>query len=251
MRHTLRLLLGISSMTIGLAAPALAQPRTAAPRVFVGISGGSQTTTSEFADRFDFELYRETGTTRVTYPIDGGFLFDAGVGVRLWKGLGAGLSISRFARDGVAHTSTSLPHPFFLEQPRQIEDDAEGLRHEEVGVHIQAHYTVPITPRVQLTLMAGPTVLSVNQMMVNDVNYSEEYPYDTATFTGVDTTEVTASATGFNAGIDLRWLFTRNVGVGVLARVARATVELEPASGRTVSVDAGGAQFAAGIRFAF
>jgi hypothetical protein len=64
--------------------------------------------------------------------------------------------------------------------------------------------------------------VQINQTLVIDVNYTQAYPYDIATFEGVDSRRVTGSAAGFNVGADLSWLFTRNVGAGVLVRLTRA-----------------------------
>jgi Outer membrane protein beta-barrel domain len=236
-------------------APGAATVRSApgAPRVWIGANAGYQASTTEFDDSFTFTIYQETGTTRVTYPIDAGFAFDVGGGVRLWRGLGAGIAVSRFTRDGTVSTTSSVPHPLFLAQNRQVEGDADAIRREETGIHIQAQYTIPLSRTLQLTLMGGPSVLQVNQAVVTNVNYSQEYPYDTATLSGVDSTRIKDSATGFNAGADLRWMLSRSFGIGGVVRFSRATIDLEvntPAN-RTISVDAGGVYLGAGVRFAF
>ena len=242
------------------ATPAAAQGRTRPARpaaqtpskAWIGVNAGAQTTTTEFDDRFDFTAYQETATTRVAYPVETGFLFDAGGGVRLWRALGAGLAVSRFAVDGSATTSTSLPHPFFLEEPRQVDGDADGIRREETGIHLQAQLAIPISRTVGLLLAGGPSILGVNQTLVNSVKYSEEYPYDVATFTGVETRDASGSAAGFNAGVDVRWRISRNVAIGGLIRVTRAQVELDASDGRpAVTVDAGGVHVGAGLRFVF
>jgi hypothetical protein len=246
MLNTLRTLT-LACAVLALSTAAAAQPP---PRYWFGLSGGYQPTTTEFDDRFTFDLYRETATTSVTYPVDAGFVFDAGGGVRLWHGLGAGLAVSRFVLDGMVSTTTTLPHPFFLQQNREVTGDADGLSRDETGIHVQAQYHAPIG-KLHLILMGGPSFFRVNQTMVTDVNYSEEYPYDTATFTGVDSRSVEGSATGFNAGLDARWMFSRTIGVGALLRFTRATIDLETPGNRTIPVDAGGTQFGVGVRFAF
>jgi Outer membrane protein beta-barrel domain len=229
------------------------RPAPALPRVWIGADAGDQASTTEFDDSFTFTIYQETGSTRVTYPIDAGFAFNVGGGVRLWRGLGAGIAVSRFTRDGTVSGTSSVPHPLFLGQNRQVEGDADGIRREETGIHIQAQYTIPLSRTLQLTLMGGPSVLQVNQAVVTNVNYSQEYPYDTATLSGVDSTRIKDSATGFNAGADLRWMLSQSFGIGGVVRFSRATIDLEvdtPAH-RTISVDAGGAYLGAGIRFTF
>lgn len=235
-------------VVVTCAGSAAAQDR---PRGFIGINGGYQASTTEFDDNFTFTAHQETGTTRVSYPIDAGPAFDAGGGIRLWRGLGVGVAVSRFTIDSTVSATSSIPHPFFLRQNREVSGEAEGIRREETGIHVQAQYSVPLGRRLQLTLMAGPSLLQVSQAVVIDVNYTEEYPYDTAAFSGVDSTRKKGSKVGFNAGADVRWMFTRNIGLGVMARFTRATVDLDPVDDRTITVDAGGAQVGVGLRVGF
>jgi opacity protein-like surface antigen len=235
-------------VVVTCAGSAAAQDR---PRGFIGLNGGYQASTTEFDDNFTFTAHQETGTTRVSYPIDAGPAFDAGAGIRVWRRLGVGVAVSRFTIDSTVSATSSIPHPFFLRQNREVSGEADGIRREETGIHVQAQYSVPLGRRLQLTLMAGPSLLQVSQAVVIDVNYTEEYPYDTASFSGVDSTRKKGSKAGFNAGADVRWMFTRNIGVGMMARFARATVDLDPVDDRTITVDAGGAQVGVGLRVGF
>ena len=74
---------------------------------------------------------------------------------------------------------------------------------------------------------------------------------DTAAFKSATTKDATASATGYNAGADVYWMFSRNAGVGGLVQIARARVKAPTGDGRTVSIDAGGVQAGGGLRFVF
>jgi opacity protein-like surface antigen len=243
------------------AAPAAAQtkPRSvfrlapAPARVSIAINGGYQATTTTFDDSYSSQAFQETMTTRVNYPIDAGFAFDVGGGVRFWRGLGVGLAVSRFSRNGGGSVSSSIPHPLYLAQPRQVTGEPDGIKRKETGIHVQAQYTITPSGNLQLALMAGPSFLHVNQAVVSDVSYSQEYPFDTATFTGVDSQRVKGSATGFNAGVDVRWMFSRWVGVGAGVRFTGATTDLDATTPqtRTISVDAGGTQVGVGVRLAF
>jgi hypothetical protein len=145
---------------------------------------------------------------------------------------------------------TSLPHPFFLEQHRTVAGDATAVRREETGIHLQAQYDVPLGRRLYLTLAGGPSLLRIAQTFVIDVNYTEQYPYDEAVFSGADSSGSDGSAVGFNVGADVRWMFTRGVGAGAFVRFTRGQVDLET-GGRTIGVDAGGAQAGGGVRFVF
>jgi hypothetical protein len=229
------------------AIPAAAQPL---PRFTISVNGGYQPSSTSFDDRFTFDLNRETASVDTDYSVDAGPLFDAGVGFRIWKGLGAGIAISRFSVDSAGQAEATLPHPLFFQRNRQISGETTGITREETGIHIQAQYHLPPFGRVYVTLAGGPSVLDIQQSIVTDVNYTEEFPYDTATYVGVDSQRVSGTATGFNAGADVRWMFTRNVGVGGLVRYTRATVDLTR-NNRTVTVDAGGMQVGGGVRLAF
>jgi len=231
------------------ATPAFSQ--AGEPRFGFALSGGYQPSTTDFDDSFTFDLNRETGTTRTSYPIDAGVFFDVALSERIWRGLAIGLAYSRFEVKGNVSATSSLPHPFFLNQNREVSGEADGMTRTESGVHLSAQYQIPIGSRFYVTVMGGPSFISVNQSVVIDVNYTEEYPYDTATFASVDSSRKSGDEIGFNAGLDVRWMFTRNLGIGALGRVTKATIDLKDTGDRTISVDAGGTQFGAGIRVAF
>src|SRR5262245_38216098 len=88
-------------------------------RVHVSVNGAFQSASNDFSDRFEFERNVETGSTAADYRVGGGLLFDGGGGVRLWKQLGAGVSVSIFNRTDAAATTTRSPHPFFFERLRE------------------------------------------------------------------------------------------------------------------------------------
>jgi len=77
------------------------------------------------------------------------------------------------------------------------------------------------------------------------------YPYDTAAFGGAVTKSTKASAAGFNAGIDVTWLFAESVGIGGIVRYTRADVDLAAVEGRSITMKAGGLQGGVGIRVLF
>jgi hypothetical protein len=247
MRH--RSALPVLAIVCGCLAPAPIAAQSL-PRFSVAVNGGYQPSTTTFDDRFTFDLNRETATTDVSYPVEAGALFDAGVGVRLWKGVGIGAAVSRFSVDGTVDASATLPHPLFFQRNREVSGESGGLERSETAVHIQALYQLPLSGRLQVVLSGGPSIVDIKQSLVTGVNYTEEFPYDTATFVGVDSRQIAGTAPGFNVGADLRWLFSRSVGVGGLVRFTRATVDLT-VDNRTIQVDAGGAQVAAGLRLAF
>lgn len=229
----------------GSARPAVAQSRTWQDRVWFSVNGGVQRANNSFPDTFDVPLYAETERVSIDYPVTGGALIAARGGYRVWKRLTLGLGVTRQSRRSNAAVDARIPHPFFDNQPRQIQGTTPATR-TEVGAHVLIGWMMPLTDRFRVIVTAGPSVLRVSQTLVTGLEFSETYPYDTAAFKSATTTNATTTATGFNAGADLLWMFSRHVGGGGLVQVtwARATV-------RTVSVAAGGAQVGAGLRLVF
>jgi hypothetical protein len=255
MRRLITVLLAAALIICAGAATAFAQgrkplPRNREPRVRAMINGGYQPSTSSFDDSFTFTLYQETGTTETSYSIDGGAIFEGGAAVRVWKSLALGGVISHFTVDATASVTSSVPHPFFLQRYREVSGEPEGLRREETAIHFQAQYQLRPARQLHVILFGGPSLIDVKQTIVIDVNYAEEFPYDTITFTGVDSKRGTGTAVGFNAGVDFQWMFNPNLGAGALVRITKATADLS-VDNRIIQVDAGGAQIAAGIRLSF
>jgi hypothetical protein len=127
----------------------------------------------------------------------------------------------------------------------------KGIVHAETGVHLQLQYLVPASGHLRFVLAAGPSWTTVEHEVVNNLTVVESYPYDAAAFGGAVTKLSNASAVGFNAGIDVTWMFTRSAGVGGLIRYTRADVDLDAGDRRTLAMKAGGVQGGIGIRLAF
>jgi hypothetical protein len=234
-----------------LACPALASAQVSDARVRIGVSGGIQTSGNAVSQSFTVQKNVEAETITAQTPLDQAPLFDVGGWVRLAGRFGAGVSFSRLTRTADAAISASIPHPFYYQQPRAISGTQPGLREDENAVHVDAFGLAASTDRLELTVFGGVTVFNAKQDLVTDVTYSESYPYDTATFTRAIVARQSLSKTGYNAGADVTWTFSERVGVGGLFRFSRASANDSVSSTNQVSVDLGGAQAAAGIRFRF
>ncbi len=221
------------------------------PRFVVGVSGGVQGGAPTVSDHFEFERNVETATVDVRYPTKVQALIDAGIGVRLWKRLGVGVAVANATRSGSAQVDAQIPHPLAFSQLRAIEGRQSGIDTTETDVHVQVLYAVQASPRITLTLSAGPSIVRLEQELVDGVTYDETYPFDVATFRSAQSRRAKASAAGFNAGADLRWMFSRSIGLGGLVRFSRATVDLTTSDNRTLAVRAGGVQGGVGIRVVF
>jgi hypothetical protein len=163
--------------------------------------------------------------------------------------LTAGVVVSAFSDTGDATVQASLPHPFFDNTPRHVEGTA-GAKRQELSVSPTIGWLLPLSPRVQLALNAGPAVMTVTQQFVTGVQFAQTYPYDTATFTSADLTESSKTAVGIYVGADVAWMFSEHAGIGGVVQFARASID-QKIGDRTVSIDAGGAQAGGGVRFVF
>jgi hypothetical protein len=230
--------------------PAAAQDRLWTERIWISVSGGVQLAGSGFDDSFELPLHTETERVNVDYPMKSGPVIDARGGYRVWRRFTVGAGVTRYSQRADARVEAQLPHPFFDNQFRDVEGTTSTLR-AETTAHVLLGWMLPLSDRMRLVLTAGPSFMNVEQTLVTDVNYSETYPYDSAEFTGASTRRSSRSATGFNAGADLTWMFSRRVGAGALAQITRARARLSPGEGRSITVDAGGVQFAGGLRLFF
>jgi len=252
MRGATLLALGVCFVAAG---PAFGQQKPASPpRVIVSVNALYRTTARTLSDSVTFSTPfsagRELATASSTYGIPAGVMFDGEGVVRLWKGLGAGVAVSAFSSHADFNITAQMPHPFFFNQMRTIEG-AVNARHAETTVNVLATYYIPLAPRFNVVVSAGPSWFSVEQKLVRSVTAIELYPFDTAQFGTADLQVFNTTAWGFNAGADISWMVTRNFGVGGLLRFAQATVEMTPTGRAAVKMDVGGFHAGGGARFSF
>lgn len=219
------------------------------PRWFLGANGLFQVGSNTLTEQFEFQEFVETGTIESTYEAGSALGLDGSLGVRVWRNVGVGVAVSTYAPEKGGEVTARIPHPFHFDQHREVSGEA-GLSRKETAIHASLLYIVPAGERFQVILGAGPTFFQAEQSFVNDVLYSQEYPFDTATFNGVDVDNESASGIGFNASLDVAWRFSRSFGAGALVRYTQATVPFTPGD-RTVDVEVGGVQAGLGFRVIF
>lgn len=219
-------------------------------RVFVAVNAGVQAGMSSSTQKDTLTISAEQGSDTVVYPLKSATMFDVGGGVRVWKRLAVGVAVSRYDKAVAATVDASIPHPFFFGRSRSISGSTDPLTHQETGVHLDAMWMVPVARKLGVAVFGGPTYFSVSQDIVQAVRYTEAYPYDTATFTGVTVAKQTKSKVGFNAGADVTYMLSKVVGVGGVIRFSRATVDFGGA-GSALPVDVGGVQAGGGLRLRF
>lgn len=233
-------------------APRPTTPRTAGPpRGFVSVNAAAQAAAADLTDTMVFQANAEAGTIEARYPSAAALLLDGSIGFRFARRLGIAIGGSQASSSGNADITASVPHPLYDNQDRIVEGSAGDISRTETAAHLQLFYEIPTTNRWRVRLFAGPTYMNVEQELVREVTVDETYPYDTATFRSAVTGRAKGSGVGFNAGADVAWMFARRVGAGLLLRYTRASVDLNAPDARSVSLDGGGLQAGAGLRFLF
>ena len=244
---------------LAIARPADAQTRPPAPRpapptdhVFVSIDGTYQAATKDFNDGASFPVYAETATFTTAYQVKPGPSFNIAGSALVMRGLAVGIAVSRYSRETPVAVSASIPHPFFFNRARSLSADVTGMFREERAVHVQVRALLPVqSRRLQAAVFGGPSFFTVTQDVLNQVGYTEAYPYDSVTAANGQSANVSVSKTGFNAGADIGFFFARHVGVGGVAQYSGTTVKLDSAGGDTVDAKVGGFQVGGGLRLRF
>ena len=239
-------------------APSPTQPKPAPlkPKVpkqyrgFLSLSGGIQWAAGTLSDQFTYDVNVETATTSVEYDSTTAPLLDVGAGWRFWKTTGIAVGLSYSSVKSSAQTESEIPHPFFDDRPRVVSGEAENLHRIETDVHVQLFW-LREHRKWRTRVLGGLTHFTVKQDVVTSINVVETYPYDTAEFHSASRERASGSGIGFNVGVDVAWMFTRQFGWGGAVRYTRGTTDLNVTGNRSVSTDAGGVQAVTGVRIAF
>jgi hypothetical protein len=250
----------ISALVVAAACAGLAageaHAQTRPPRVLIDANVAMPSSASDFSDAFTYKhpysanIPGEEASVETRFKIPRAALFEGGVLVRVYRNVSAGVGFYQTSNTNDLTIGARIPHPFFVGRHRQVEGTTP-VRHEQSGIHMNAAYVVPATRRLYVAVSGGPTYFTVTQRVVKSVAITEAYPFDAATFAGADVEPVKSSGWGFNGGVDVGWMFTRNIGVGGLLRYSRATLSLAPSNRDPLDIVVGGLHAGAGARVAF
>ncbi len=245
------------AITLSLFAAALlsavarpAQAQALSERVVISVSGASVTGTSEITSTVAFTANAEKGSYSYRFPVKPKPFGEVSARIRLIKNFGVSVGYTSVSANGTAEITGQIPHPFFFNQLRPITGQA-SLEHTETAVHVRATLSSAPGKKLQFSVSAGPTFFSVKQGLVDSVSWTDSYPYDTATFASAATKQVSQSATGFGAGADVAYYFSKHLGIGASASVAKATVSGTASDNSVVSIDVGGTSLGFGVRLRF
>lgn len=228
-----------------------AYAQTSGPRVFIAAGAGVQSPASAFSEQWRVPLHAEEASFETRYAGADRTAFDVGGGVRVWRNIWMGAAFGHTASRAGADVSASLPHPFRFDESRSVQGRRDGLDRRERALHVDVMLRHRVSRRLQVHVFAGPTMLSAAQDIIDDVAYEEEYPYDSATFTGVTPANVSVSTTTIGVGGGVTAQIYRALSLGVQVRHAAASVNFETPRGRRIGAKAGGTRATIGAVFEF
>jgi hypothetical protein len=218
-------------------------------QVFISLNALYQVTSNDFDDTTTIRVNAENGRLDTDYDVGGGLAFDVSGAVVVWRNLAVGAGVTSFSTSTPTTIEGQIPHPFFFNQLRSVTGEFDGDR-SELAVHIQAKWVAPVGSKLVVTVFGGPSFFQVEQTIVSDLDYTESYPFDTASFNRAISNDQSESKVGFNVGGDVAYYFSNLVGVGGVVQYSGATVEMTVPSGST-DVKAGGLQIGGGLRLRF
>ena len=158
-------------------------------RWFVTLGGGLLSTTDAPSGSFTFDhglFGPEQGEFDADYVGGEASLYELSVGLRLRGRLALGLTWSESSLSDRADIVGRLPHPFLFASPRAVEGRSGGLSRDETAMHLSLKWIVRDGQKVQVALFADPSQIDLEYDLVSAVRFDQTYPFDTATYAGVE-----------------------------------------------------------------
>jgi hypothetical protein len=222
---------------LALAQTAQAQSTAAIPKGYFSITAGAQPQQRTFDAAATSEVFGEDAVFSTKQEVSGGPFFDFAAGFRVLNVLHLGAAVSTFGSTGNATGTAAIPDPLFADRTTTYTVEGTDLARNELGIHVQAAWFIPLSRKFDLQIAAGPSLYRASQEFAAG---STEEGSQAVNF---HVQEESGFGFGFNAGADFTYLFTPKYGLGVLARYSWGKVGLDAAD-----VTVGGLQAGVGLR---
>jgi Outer membrane protein beta-barrel domain len=211
-------------------------------KLFINVNGGGQTQARTVDNSFSIPVYGQTATIATTATIPSGGIFDFSAGYRVLNNLGVAIGFSTFSVTGATAGAASVPSPIFFNRPLAVTIPESPAERKDRSVYLLLVGFVPVTDKVELALSIGPSFIRVQQALITSVSI----PAGTQNVSPSQQTQ-SGTAKGVNVGVDLSYMFIKQVGAGAFMRYNGGSVDLESAPG----LKAGGFQLGLGARLRF
>ena len=229
----------------------------AGERLLIHVNGAYQDSARQSEMEIVLRTYGEQSRLLTREDFRGGGHIDVGGSLRMWRGLAIGASFTQVRNSGSAVVTGTVPHPIEVGRDRTVPMRTVSLPHRQRAAHGYVAWRMPLGDAWQLALSAGPTYFSLRQgVVVNLTPMEVSGPPFAEIGLELDAGEHTRNGVGFNAGIDLTYMFTPatripQVGIGYFARFTDGSVSLPVSADTWRTVSVGGVQTGAGLRLRF
>ena len=221
------------------------------PRVKLELDGAFGATSSTFEESRPVTEFAEDGVINTAYKGKAGPGFEIGIQYRFTKNLGVNASFGLINRDQEATFDARLPHPLFFNRDREVTGTLDGYKVTESAFHLGLVLTGS-GGSLDYSVFAGPSMIKVESDVLDRIQYSHTYPFDTVTVTATPARSLDDNPIGFHVGGSLDFHFSERFGLGTKVRFSQAKAKLVPADGgQEIELDAGGLQITGGVRIFF
>jgi hypothetical protein len=229
----------------------LPPPSRAETRSSVCLGGTYALGATTFSESRTFTEFAEAGGIDANYRAHAGPGVEGGVRYMLSRRFGFAAALGYLKRGESATYAAALPHPLYFDRPRLVSGNSTGLSYRETASHLDLVLAAISAPRREVLLLAGVSLFKVRADLIDHIQYAQTYPYDTVSAVSAPAAPLENSAVGFNLGASFEQKLSGHFGLGAQGRFSRATAQLHPSGGKTLSLQAGGFQVVAGVRLLF
>ena len=226
---------------------------------YVNLSALHQRGEHLLMQRLSEPRYDETAVFDIHHAAAAPVAWDAALGLRLWSNLSVGLGATYIRNRNGIDVLGAVPHPLVFDRHREVRLQPGGFDRTDIGVHLQAAWTVRMADRLDLALSAGPSLFRVELDRVSRIDVSEVRPPYEVVQTEISRAFVRKDLPGVNVGVDLTYHLVRSLqpgaifwttGLGVFVRWTMGTSALAE-FGPDETIEVGGLQSGVGLRFRF
>ena len=241
---------------LAVASPVAAQGSGAWEKGWIDVNFGTASAAeNEYDSIYVTTLFQEAAGFGAGYSLPRGGSFDVGGGYMFTPRIGIGVSLAGTAHEDHAALAISIPHPFVFNASAEDATTTTGtLTRAEGAWHVGAMLVAVQTPRFRVRLFGGPSYFRAEQDIISNIRYSQVYQIFGRTngvdITTYETEKAVGTGWGGHVGGDVSVFFNRVVGVGMMVRVSRASVDIDDYGGEE-SRKVGGVQFGGGLRLKF
>jgi opacity protein-like surface antigen len=226
-------------------------------RGYFGVNIGLQAQSYTFTEATTPVIYGENATITVPHSIGVRGFFDASGGIRVWKHFGIGVGYSLLKATETTTIHAFVPNPIVFNSLREATASTGDLSHTESVIHAQLVWMMPVSEKLHVAAILGPSFFMVKQDLVSGLTTTEDAPplFPTVTIASVQTQQQSKTAVALTVGADVAYFMAERWGVGGFVRYSRlpgghANVPA-PDGQSTVGVEAGGVQVGLGLRCRF